>query len=91
AASGPTPNIRKLKKWKELDADVVDSLPGTGELTGLTGALVCRFGNNEFSVGSGLTYDDRVRYTKCLPKRIKVRYLNLSDGVPLNPVFEHEL
>jgi len=88
----PTPNIVKVKKWRELDATVVDTTPGAGELTGKVGALVCKYKNIEFTVGSGLTAHDRVRYRSCRPGRVKVRYLNLSAyGIPLNPTFLEEL
>lgn len=87
-----SPGTLKLKKWKELDATVIGSTPGTGELRGLMGSLVCEYNGKQFSVGSGLNHADHLRYTTCLPKRVKVRYLNLSDdGVPLNPIFEEEL
>ena len=88
----PTPNIVKIKKWRELDADVIDVVLGTGELTGKVGALLCRYKNITFTVGSGLITQDRIRYRTCRPNRVKIRYLNLSsDGVPLNPIFLEEL
>lgn len=88
----PTPNIRKRKKWKEVDVNVIGSNPGTGELTGYVGSLVCALGDKTFDVGSGLTFHHCMRYKTCLPSRVKVRYLNLSsDGVPLNPIFEEEI
>lgn len=87
----PTPNIRKLKKWKECDVEVIGSNPGTGELRGLVGSLICKLNGVQFDVGSGLTRAHNQRYTNCLPKRVKVRYLNLSSsGAPLNPIFEDD-
>lgn len=88
----PTPNILKRKKWREADVKVLGYEPGTGENTGLVGALRCVINNVEFTVGSGLSEYQRIRYKTCLPKLVKVRYLNLSaDGAPLNPIFEEEL
>lgn len=87
----PTPNVRKLKFWKELEADVIGAEYGNGELSSVIGSLTCRHNNVEFSVG-GFDYADRVRYVTCRPKRIKVRFMNLSDkGSPLNPIFMEDL
>lgn len=87
-----TAGTLKLKKWKELDAKVIDTTPGEKEFAGLVGALVCEYKEKTFRVGSGLTVHDRYRYKTCRPKAVKVKYMNLSaDGIPLNPTFMEEL
>lgn len=82
----------KLKKWKELEAQVIGTTPGEKEFAGMVGALVCTYEGKTFRVGSGLTVHDRHRYKTCRPEYVKVKYMNLStDGIPLNPTFMEAL
>jgi hypothetical protein len=90
----PTPNIRKVKKWRELDADVVGSTLGDkgSKLEGMVSSLHCRHAGVEFSVYSGLTFDHSTWYVDRLPKKVKIRYLKFgANGAPLNPTFVEEL
>jgi hypothetical protein len=72
-----------------LVAGVVDVTEGEGKYRSVTGALVCQTPDGKrFSVGSGLTDDDRIKYTENPPvgHLVKVKFLTYtSDGLPFNP------
>ncbi len=91
----PTPNVRKLKNRAEMDATVVGCELGAkdSKIAGLVSSLHCLTpGGVPFSVYSGLTFEQSTWYRDSLPKKVKVKYLRLSDaGAPLNPVFLEEV
>lgn len=87
--AGKTRSCLKLKLFKDGEFNVIGRAEGEGELGGMTGSLTCSLPNGlTFSVGSGLTTDDRIDFWTRLPARVKVRYESLSDsGIPLKPRF----
>lgn len=56
-------NQIKMKAEEDIEAEVVDWMPGTGKNTGLMGALVCKSGDIEFNVGTGFTEQERKEFT----------------------------
>lgn len=82
-------HLLKRKDWQDDEFSITDMVEGEGKLKGMLGALKCRLSNGlHFSVGSGLTDQERLYYWNCSPigRQVKVKYLVLSnDGVPLNP------
>ena len=56
-------NQIKMKAEEDIEAEVIDWIPGTGKNTGLMGALVCRSGDIEFNVGTGFTEQERKEFT----------------------------
>lgn len=82
-------HLLKRKDWQDDEFSIIDMVEGEGKLKGMLGALKCRLPNGlHFSVGSGLTDQERLYYWNCSPigRQVKVKYLVLSnDGVPLNP------
>lgn len=80
--------LLKRKEFVDWEGKVVgikesDINPGT------VGALVFEFDNgNEFSAGSGLSHEQKLRYFHAPPigRLVRIEYLMLSDkGTPLNP------
>lgn len=87
---GRSGNVLKLKKWRELDVDVLGSAPGEGATnSGVLGTLRCRTPLGvSVNVGTGYTMQQRADFAERLPRRIKIKFLNYSDdNVPMHPVF----
>ncbi|KAJ6577021.1 hypothetical protein DFH09DRAFT_1246347 [Mycena vulgaris] len=80
--------LLKIKTFFDAEAKVEDYLPGKGRLVGTVGSLVCRMESGKiFSVGSGLTDDDR-RNPPSVGCIIVYRFQELSkDGIPRFPTF----
>lgn len=82
---------RLLKRKDKLDEDclIVDVELGTGKYSNCVGSLLCVFPNGKtFSVGSGLSDAERLRYMDEPPihKMAKIEYEALSlDGIPTQP------
>lgn len=92
--SGRTSNLLKWKAWQDDIFEFVDVVEGKGRKGGMAGAIVCRAKNGlTFEVGTGFSdalccYWWLHRGTNRMPKRIKVKFINLSDSnIPLNSSF----
>lgn len=80
--------LLKVKKQLDMEAEVVDQIPGTGRLDGLMGALQCKTkGGQIFKVGSGFT-DDQRRDPPKVGDTITIHYFEITkNGVPRFPTF----
>lgn len=56
-----TGNLRKIKKFKDIELPIDCILEGTGKYEGTLGAIVVSYRNNLVSVGSGFTDEQRDR------------------------------
>jgi len=86
--SGRSPTLLKVKSFFDAEAKVTGYSAGKGRHKGTVGALevVCPDGT-EFSVGTGLTDQDR-RAPPPIGSKITFRYQELTDGgVPRFPSF----
>jgi len=79
--------LLKLKPHNSDEAVVIDHLPGEGRHRGRLGALVCKWRETVFNIGSGFT--DTLR--ECPPEigsNVTFMFQGLTDGgVPRFPVF----
>jgi DNA ligase-1 len=87
-----TKKLLKIKPKADAEAIVIGYNDGTGKYNGMLGSLNVKWisGNGNFSVGSGLTDNDRVYYKTLFPLGtiVKVKYVELSkDGIPRHPVY----
>ena len=85
---GRSSTLLKAKSFSELDAQVVEHVPGRGRHRGRMGALLMQLSNGlRFNVGTGFT--DAQRGTPpTVGSIISVRYQELTDrGVPRFPSF----
>lgn len=68
----------KFKAENEADLKIVDTVEGTGKITGMLGALVCesRNGNLKVNVGSGFSEEQRKEYwnENLVGKIVSVKY-----------------
>jgi len=80
----------KIKARAELTAKVFAEEEGEGRLEGLIGALICHTpAGIKFSVGSGLSDNERSQRGDYVDRLVEVEYEQLSaTGVPLQPVFK---
>lgn len=69
-------NVLKLKSFVDLEAKVIDWEEGAGKYKGMLGALRCKVGDIEFSVGTGFSDTDRKTFTKeySIDKIVTVKY-----------------
>jgi ATP-dependent DNA ligase len=83
--------LLKVKMFKDLEAEVVGVVEGTGRLEGMLGAIKCKLPNgNEFECGSGFNDAQRAAYWKKKPigEKANIKYFELTnDGVPRFPIF----
>ena len=81
----------KIKEFDTIDCRVIKILEGSGKNKNKIGALVCKYKDIEFQVGSGLTDEFREYYwqnqNKILDKIIEVKYQEIIDK-PRFPVFK---
>ena len=56
-----TGNLRKIKKFKDIELPIVDIVEGTGKYEGTLGSIVVSYRNNLVYVGSGFTDEQRDR------------------------------
>lgn len=80
--------LLKVKSMHDVDAVVVDHLPGRGKHVGRLGAVVARLSNGtEFAAGTGLSDADRASPPP-IGQTITVQHQGFTDaGVPRFPVF----
>ena len=83
--------LLKRKDWLDLDAVIVQVLPGEDSFSSTMGSFELDFNGLRFKAGSGPTHSERAEYWKLRHKmpglRVKVQYEMLSDsGTPLKPV-----
>ena len=85
---GRSSTLLKLKSFSELDAQVVEHVPGQGRHRGRMGALLVQLSNGlRFNVGTGFT-DAQRETPPTVGTIITVRYQELTDrGVPRFPSF----
>ena len=82
--------LLKRKEWQDDFFPVVGWEEGEGKYQGQVGALVCRTANGAtFTVGSGISDEERTTFLYKLPSQAKVRFEAYSEaGVPLKPTLE---
>lgn len=51
--------LLKVKQFYTVDLEIVGFEEGSGAMTGMLGALVCKYHNNTINIGSGFTKDQR--------------------------------
>lgn len=56
-----TGNLRKIKKFKDIELPIADIIEGTGKYEGTLGSIVVSYRNNLVYVGSGFTDEQRDR------------------------------
>ena len=72
----------KVKTFRDGEAIVTGYTDGRGKHKGRVGALVVKWGDKEFEIGTGLTDDDRRNPPK-IGSKVTFRYTALSDaGLP---------
>lgn len=54
-----TGNLRKIKKFKDIELPIADIIEGTGKYEGTLGSIVVSYRNNLVYVGSGFTDEQR--------------------------------
>ena len=86
--TGRSPDALKVKVHTDTECTIVGYKPGRGKLKGLTGALLCRMGDDSVvSIGSGLNQRQRIA-PPALGQVITFKYYGLSkNGKPRHPVF----
>lgn len=79
--------LLKVKRFQSEEAVVVGYEAGKGKFLGRVGALVCEYAGRIFSIGTGLTDDDRYS-PPALGSQITFSFFELTDGgIPRFPVF----
>lgn len=77
-----TGNLRKIKKFKDIELPVLDIQEGTGKYKGTLGAIKVLYKNNTVSVGSGFTDEQRDRiwnnWNEYKDKYLKIKYFEES-------------
>ncbi len=80
-------NLLKYKPFDSAEATVTGHEEGTGRLAGTLGALVCRWGDRVFKVGTGLT-DDLRNAPPAIGALITFGFCGTTDaGLPRFPTF----
>lgn len=81
------PTLLKRKDWLDEWFPVVSFELGNGRFSSLVGSLVCQLPSGQtFTVGSGLSDEERSAFLTRLPTKAHVRYEMLSDNlIPLKP------
>lgn len=80
----------KVKTFRDDEAIVVGYTAGRGKHTGRVGALMCKWGEVEFEVGTGLSDEERKNPPK-IGAKITFSYQELTDGgVPRFPSYVGE-
>lgn len=81
-------NLQKVKKFADMELEVLDFEEGDGKYTGMLGAFICKYKNSTVKVGSGLTDDERIAIWQNKEsyrgKLITINYFeeSFSDGIP---------
>ena len=85
---GRSPDLLKVKRWLDAEAEVVGHRPGTGKFQGMLGALeVETAAGQRFLLGTGFTEAER-REPPPLGSTITYRYTGLTKGgLPRFPAF----
>jgi DNA ligase-1 len=81
--SGRSDYLMKLKPHQDMEAVVVDHIPGTGRLSGKMGALMVQLESGlKFKIGTGFTDEQRTNPPR-IGEVITFRYQGLTKrGVP---------
>jgi DNA ligase len=81
--TGRSPNVLKVKRFNDMEGQVIGYRPGKGKYHGMTGALLVEIeGNKRFYIGSGLTDRERAA-PPAVGSVITFRYLGFtSKGIP---------
>ena len=81
-------NLQKVKKFADMELEVLDFEEGDGKYTGMLGAFICKYKNSTVKVGSGLTDAERITIWQNKEsykgKLITINYFeeSFSDGIP---------
>jgi len=79
-----TGNIRKIKKFKDVELPIIDFQEGTGKYEGTLGAILVKYKDSIVSVGSGFTDEQRDRVwnnkEEYLKYNAKVKYFEESKN-----------
>lgn len=81
-------NLQKVKKFADMELEVLDFEEGDGKYTGMLGAFICKYKNSTVKVGSGLTDAERIAIWQNKElyrgKLITINYFeeSFSDGIP---------
>jgi DNA ligase-1 len=83
----------KLKPEKEIDCEIIDVIEGDGRHIGKLGALLCKYKDKIFKVGSGFTDEDREylwnNKDNLIGKIVEINYQELTkDNIPRFPIFK---
>ncbi len=80
-------DLLKLKRFQSEEAEVIGYEAGTGKHTGRVGALVCRFAEKIFKIGTGLTDREREQ-PPAIGAQVTFSFFELTEGgIPRFPVF----
>ena len=83
-----TRDLLKVKKFADMELEVLDFEEGDGKYKGMLGAFICKYKNNTVKVGSGLTETERTTIWQAKEsyrgKLITINYFeeSFSNGVP---------
>ena len=81
-------NLQKVKKFADMELEVLDFEEGDGKYAGMLGAFICKYKNSIVKVGSGLTNAERIAIWQNKEsykgKLITINYFeeSFSDGIP---------
>ena len=81
-------NLQKVKKFADMELEVLDFEEGDGKYAGMLGAFICKYKNSIVKVGSGLTDAERIAIWQNKEsykgKLITINYFeeSFSDGIP---------
>ena len=77
-----TGNLRKIKRFKDIELPILDIQEGTGKYEGTLGAIKVLYKNNTVSVGSGFTDEQRDKiwnnWNEYKDKYLKIKYFEES-------------
>jgi DNA ligase-1 len=83
-------SLLKYKPCASDEAEVVGHQPGEGKHVGRLGALVCRWGDKIFNLGTGFS-DDLRQSPPAIGAHVSFLFQGLTDGgIPRFPVFMAE-
>ena len=81
-------NLQKVKKFADMELEVLNFEEGDGKYAGMLGAFICKYKNSTVKVGSGLTDAERIAIWQNKEsykgKLITINYFeeSFSDGIP---------
>jgi DNA ligase-1 len=80
--AGRSANVLKVKPFLDSEAEVIAIVPGKGKYQGMMGALLVRWQQHQFKIGTGFSDLDR-QFPPAIGSQISFRYSGLTDkGLP---------